>query len=117
MASKFFIFKKWERFYNNIFGHLKLEMSKLIDLKTTEYIKDNQTKYLDTNKSLQRDWNRTTTHHNFQKAEERKAQRITNKEKPYTTINLIHSDYGHLQDWANWLGVETNIETGYIGVE
>jgi len=52
MAGKFFTFKKRERLYNNIFEHLKLEMSKLIDIRTTEYTKDNRTKYLDANKSL-----------------------------------------------------------------
>jgi hypothetical protein len=52
MASKFFTFKKRERLYNNIFEHLKLEMSKLIDIRTTEYTRDDRTKYLDANKSL-----------------------------------------------------------------
>jgi len=117
MAGKFFTFKKRERLYNNIFEHLKLEMSRLIDIRTTEYTKDNRTKYLDANKSLTGDWDRTTTHHDLEKAENREAQRITNKEKPYSTIDLIHGDYGHLQDRADWLGVESTIDTGYIGLE
>src|SRR5215213_7112361 len=33
MASKFFTFIKRERLWSNIFEHLKLEMSKLIDIK------------------------------------------------------------------------------------
>jgi len=111
------VFQERERLYNNIFEHLKLEMSKLIDIKTTEYTKDDRTKYLDANKSLVGDWDRTTTHNNFEKAENREAQRITNKEKPYSTIDLIHGDYGHLQDRADWLATEAITDTGYIGIE
>ena len=83
MAAKFFLFKKRERLYNNIFEHLKLEMSKLIDIKTTEYIRDDRTKYLDANRNTTGDFDRTLTHNTFDKEERRDSQRITNKEKPY----------------------------------
>ena len=65
MTAKFFLFKKRESLYNNIFEHLKLEMSKLIDIKTTEYTRDDRTKYLDTNRLNIGDFDRTTTGNTF----------------------------------------------------
>jgi len=96
MAGKFFLFKKRERLYNNIFEHLKLEMSKLIDIKTTEYIRDDRTKYLDANRNTTGDFDRTLTHNTFDKEERRDSQRITNKEKPYSTIDLLGQEFGSI---------------------
>jgi len=101
MAGKFFLFKKRERLYNNIFEHLKLEMSKLIDIKTTEYIRDDRTKYLDANKTNLGDFDRTITANTLDKGENKEGQRITNTEKPYNTIDLLHGDFGHIQDRAD----------------
>ena len=117
MASKFFLFKKRERLWSNIFEHLKLEMSKLIDIRTTEYIRDDRTKYLDANKINTGDFDRTITGNTFERGENREAQRITNTEKPYSTIDLLHADYGNISDRADWLSTEAKIDNGYIGIE
>jgi hypothetical protein len=117
MAAKFFLFKKREKLWSNIFEQLKLEMSKLIDIRTTEYIRDDRTKYLDSNRSLTGEFDRTITRNDLERGENRGAQRITNKEKPYNTIDLLHGEFGNVQDRADWLATETNIDTGYIGVE
>ena len=117
MTTKFFLFKKRERLWTNIFEGLKLEMSKLIDIRTTEYTKDNRTKYLDTNRINQGDFDRTITGNTFNRGENREAQRITNSEKPYATIDLLGNEFGQIQDRADWLSVEGKIDSGYIGIE
>src|SRR2546421_8686759 len=101
MAVKFFLFKKREKLYNNIFEPLKLEMSKLIDIKTTEYTRDDRTKYLDANRTALGDFDRTITGNTFNQGENREAQRITNSEKPYSTIDLLGTEFGQIQDRAD----------------
>jgi len=76
-------------------------MSKLIDIRTTEYIRDDRTKYLDANKINTGDFDRTITGNTFERGENREAQRITNTEKPYNTIDLLHNDYGNIADRAD----------------
>lgn len=117
MAAKFFLFKKRERLWTNIYENLKLEMSKLIDIRTTEYTRDDRTKYLDANKTNIGDFDRTITNNTFNRGENREAQRITNSEKPYATIDLLGNEFGQIQDRADWLSVEGKIDSGYIGIE
>lgn len=122
MTAKFFLFKKKERLWTNIFENLKLEMSKLIDIRTTEYTRDDRTKYLDANRILTGDFDRTITGNTFNRGENREAQRITNKEKPYQTIDLLGQEFGSItpgeyQGRADWLATDTNVDTGYIGIE
>jgi hypothetical protein len=101
MAGKFFLFKKREKLYQNIFEPLKLEMSKLIDIKTTEYTRDDRTKYLDANRINQGGFDRTITGNTFNQGENREAQRITNSEKPYSTIDLLGNEFGQIQNRAD----------------
>jgi len=115
IISRFITLQKRERLWSNIFEHLKLEMSRLIDIKTTEYIKQDGTKYSDTNRSLSGDYSRTSNL--LEKGEHREAQRITNSEKPYSTIDLLGQEFGNIQDRADWLSTEAKIDTGYIGIE
>ncbi|CAG8461221.1 16970_t:CDS:2 [Gigaspora margarita] len=73
---------------------ISLELNRLVELKTTEYTRDDRTKYYDANRNITGDFDRTITNNTFDKEERRDSQRITNKEKPYQTIDLLGQEYG-----------------------
>ena len=71
MVARFFTLQKRERLWNNIFAHVSLELNRLVELKTTEYIRDDRTKYYDANKNITGDFDRTITGNTFDKEERR----------------------------------------------
>jgi hypothetical protein len=117
MVAKFFTLQKRERLWKNIFAHISLELNKLVELKSTEYTRDDRTKYLDANRISNGDFDRTITGNTFEQGEERTARRTTASEKPLQTSNLLTGNFGNIKDRAKWLSGEEIEDSGYIGVE